>query len=82
MRRFELDELPKEPIVLRVADLRLVEDVVAVVGLFDLLAQLFRAICDFRAQRTGATRSRNSFLRTLPWALRGNVSKKTRLGFL
>src|SRR6185312_16467959 len=66
MCSLEFDQRAKETIVLRVADLWFVEHVVTVVGLFEPLAQLFRAIRDRRAQRAGATRSRNSCLRTLP----------------
>jgi hypothetical protein len=39
---FELDELAQERVELRIGYLRIVERVIAVVGLFDLRAQLIR----------------------------------------
>jgi hypothetical protein len=40
MGLFQLDEPAKKPVIVRIANQRIVEDVVLIVVLFDLLAQL------------------------------------------
>jgi len=58
VRRLERGELAQEPVVLRIGEDRLVEDVVGVVGRADLLAQLARPCREFSGHARRLRRDR------------------------